>query len=253
VGSGTSSWGPLHGGLSRGSYLVPVLFGLCSGGLPRGRGFVCAGGMCLAIQGQCFGELGCSLLSGVAWMSHFCRRWRLGPGAYGAVGGVFCPCSAGAARGLSVCLDGRRLWCGCCPACLGVALGRVLSCRGHLTGTAGRLGGRDGLLVRLAGSAWGAGALRSSALALCCSAAECCDPAWSCSARASRVGMRLGSAVRLVSGALRYAPPPWLPVLCSIGPPAIWGRDAAGRLPERVVRHDGWPVQPGVLDSRCCG
>jgi len=86
--------------------------------------------------------------------------------------------SASAARGLLVCLDGLRLRRGCRPACLGVTLGRALSCGGRLAGTAGELGGRGGLLMRLAGSTWGAGAnaLRSSALALCYSAAECCAP-----------------------------------------------------------------------------
>ena len=45
----------------------------------------------------------------------------------------------------------------------------------------GKLKNRNNLLMKLAGSTWGASAntLRSSALALCYSAAEYCAPVWS--------------------------------------------------------------------------
>ena len=37
--------------------------------------------LCLAIQGQYFSEMECSLSSDMARMSHFCRQWRLKPSA----------------------------------------------------------------------------------------------------------------------------------------------------------------------------
>ena len=150
VGGGAGSWGPRRGGLPRGSVLAPILFSLCSSGLPvaRGRGFVYADGVCLAVRGQCFGELGCGLSSDVARMSRFCRRWRLGPGASGAVSSAFHLRGTSAARGLSVYLDGLRLRHECHPTCLGVALGRAMSCGEHLTKTAGKLKNRNNLLMK---------------------------------------------------------------------------------------------------------
>ena len=72
------------------------------------------------------------------------------------------------------------------------------------------------------GSTWGASAntLRSSALALCYSAAEYCAPDWSRSAHTSQVDVQLNSTMRLISSTLCSTPLPWLPVLSYIEPPA---------------------------------
>jgi len=73
-----------------------------------------------------------------------------------------------------------------------------------------KLKNRNNLLMKLAGSTWGASAnaLRSSALALCYSAAEYCAPVWSRSAHTSRVDVQLNSTMRLISGTLRSTPLP---------------------------------------------
>jgi len=74
VGNDTSSWRSQRNGLCQGSVLAPVLFNLYSNDLPvtRGRKFIYAHDICLAIQGQYFSELECSLTSDMARMSHFC-------------------------------------------------------------------------------------------------------------------------------------------------------------------------------------
>ena len=61
------------------------------------------------------------------------------------------------------------------------------------------------LLMKLAGSTWGASAntLLSSALALCYSAAEYCAPVWSRSAHTCQVDVQLNSTMRFISGTLR--------------------------------------------------
>ena len=59
---------------------------------------------------------------------------------------------------LSVYLDGQRLRHECHPTNLGVTLDRTLSYREHLTKTAGNLKNRNNMLMKLAGSTWGAGA-----------------------------------------------------------------------------------------------
>jgi len=75
----------------------------------------------------------------------------------------------------------------------------------------------------LAGSTWGASTniLQSSALALCCSAAEYCAPVWSCLAHTNQVDVLLNSTMRLISGTLCSTSLRWLPVLSNIEPPAL--------------------------------
>jgi len=129
-----------------------------------------------------------SLSSDMARMSHFCRQWRLKPSTSKTISSVFHLHSSSATRELSVYLDGQRIWHECHPTCLGVTLDCTLSYREHLTKTASKLNNRNNLLMKLAGSTWGANfnTLRLSALALCYSAAEYCAPVWSRCAHTSR-------------------------------------------------------------------
>jgi len=100
--------------------------------------------------------------------------------------------------------------------------------------------------MKLAGSTWSASAntLRSSALALCYSAAEYCIPVWSCSAHTSQVDMQLNSTMHLISVTLRSTPIPWLPVLSNIEPPGLQRKAATDKLVEKIVKHDSLPIQP---------
>ena len=142
MGDDTSARRPQHNGLPQGSVLAPVLFNLYSNNLPVtcGRKFIYADGICLAIQGQFFSELECSLsLDDMARMSHFCRQLRLKPSASKTISSVFHLHNTSTARELSVYLDGLRLRHECHPTYLGVTLDRRLSYREHLTKTAGKL------------------------------------------------------------------------------------------------------------------
>ena len=109
---------------------------------------------------------------------------------------------------------------------------------------------RNNLLMKLAGSTWGASAntLRSSALALCYSAAEYCAPVWSCSAHTSQVDVQLKSTMRLISGTLHSTPLPWLPVLSDIELPALRRKAATDKLVEKIVKYDSRPIQPDILN-----
>ena len=124
----------------------------------------------------------------------------------------------------------------------------TLSFREHLTKIAGQLKNRNNLLMKLASSTCGANTLRSSALALCYSAAEYGARVWSCFAHTSQVDVQLKSTIHLISGTLHSIPLPWLPVLSNIKPPALRRKAATDKLVEKILKHDSWPIQPDILN-----
>src|SRR6218665_2919119 len=104
------------------------------------------------------------------------------------------------------------------PVYLGVTLDRALTDHDHLKTTAAKVNTRNNLLAKLAGSTWGANAstLRSSALALCYSAAEYCapvwTPVWARSHHTNLIDVKLNATMRIVSWTLLPTPLLWLPV-----------------------------------------
>jgi len=106
-------------------------------------------------------------------------------------------------RELLVYLDGQHLRHECHPNYLGVTLDRTLSYREHLTKTAGNLKNQNNLLMKLAGSIWGAS---TNAVVICSSAllfihrVLCPSLVTLCSHKAGRCAVEL-----------YYAPHLWYP------------------------------------------
>ena len=119
----------------------------------------------------------------------------------------------------------------------------------HLQKTASKLKSRNNLLMKLAGSSWdaNAGTIRSSAWALCYSAAEYCTSVWSHLAHTVLVDVQLNATMQLISGTLCPTPLPWLPFLTNIEPPPLRRKVASAKLVEKAVTHDSWPIHHDIL------
>ena len=101
------------------------------------------------------------------------------------------------------------------PLYLGVTLDRTLSCKAHIENTKRRVGTRNNIIRKLRTSKWGATptTLRSSALALCYSAAEYDCPVWERPTHAKKLDATLNETCRMITGCLKPTHTNSLPVL----------------------------------------
>ena len=109
------------------------------------------------------------------------------------------------------------------PVYLGVTLDRTLSYREHIQKMRAKVSARNSLLRQLTNSKWGAhpGTLRTSALALCFSAAEYACPVWSRSCHTHKLDPILNETCRIVTGCIKTTPVHCLYALSGIAPPDI--------------------------------
>jgi len=91
-------------------------------------------------------------------MAHYCHQWRLKPSPTNTVCSVFHLHIPRANRELSVLLDGKHIRHDSHPVYLGITLDHILPYKEHLQKTAGKLKSHNNLLMKLAGSSWGANA-----------------------------------------------------------------------------------------------
>ena len=107
------------------------------------------------------------------------------------------------------------------PVYLGVTLDRCLSFKTHVEKTRSKVSSRNNIISKLTGTTWDAipRTLRTSALALCYSAAEYACPVWERSPHAKRVNTALNTTCRLITGCLKPTPPDSLFILSGIAPP----------------------------------
>ena len=181
-------------------------------------------------------------------MATFFGRWRLQPSSSKTVCCVFHLHNARANQKLNLLLSGQQIRHEPNPVYLGVTMDRSLTFRSHLKKSAAKLGTRNNLLSKLAGSSWGARAstLRTSALAICYSAAEYCAPVWSRSSHTNLIDSQLNETMRIITGTLRPTPLPWLPVLSHIAPPHLRRQEATTKLLTKIELNDSLPLHKDI-------
>ena len=101
-----------------------------------------------------------------------------------------------------------------------VTLDRTLSYKAHIEKTKKKVGTRNNIIRKLRTSNGGATptTLRSSALALCYSAAEYACPVWERSTHAKKLDATLNETCRMITGCLKPTNTNSLPVLAGIAP-----------------------------------
>ena len=106
------------------------------------------------------------------------------------------------------------------PVYPGVTLDRTLSYKAHIENTKKKVGTRNNIIRKLRNSKWGATptTLRSSALALCYSAAEYACPVWERSTHAKKLNTTLNETCRMITGCLKPTNTNSLPIHAGIAP-----------------------------------
>ena len=110
----------------------------------------------------------------------------------------------------------------------------VIYSKAHIEKTKKKVGARNNIIRKLRNSKWGATptTLRSSALALCYSAAEYACPVWERSTHAKKLNATLNETCRMITGCLKPTNINSLPILAGIAPSDI--RRAVASRTERT-------------------
>ena len=99
------------------------------------------------------------------------------------------------------------------------------------------------------GTSLGASAstLRTSALALCYTVAECCCPVWARSSYTNLIDTQLHSLMHLISGCLQPMQLSWLPMLSSVAPRFLRRKAATDSMLQIIKACPNWPMYADVF------
>ena len=170
----------LKNGVPQVSVQDPLLVNIYTHNLPVtvARKFVYADDLAIMDSAEDWQSVEGTITQDPTTLSLYLRKWKLKLSTTKTVTAAFHQYNKEATRELKVAAEGLILPFSAEPAYLGVKLDRSLTYRRHLESLRKKLITRVGLLRRLAGSSWRAGArtLRIATLALIDSAAEYCAP-----------------------------------------------------------------------------
>ena len=253
LGGSTSKTKRIKNGVPQGSVLAPSLFNVYISDMPATTSIKLgyADDWALSHQSRSWNELETTLSKDTTAMKQYFDRWYLKMNTTKTVSTAFHLNNREAQRKLEIQIDGATLPTDQNPKYLGVTLDRQLTYRKHLEGTARKIGKRNCLLRKLAGTTWGASQtlLRTSTLALCYSVAEYCAPVWMRSSHTKLVDVKLRDSMRIVTGCLKSTPTQWLPVMSAIAPPDMRREECNQKWILRAEQENETPLQRIIKDA----
>ena len=241
-----SRWRRQKNGLPQGSVLAPLLFNMYTNDqpiYPNTRSFLYADDLCIASQKQSFEEVEEPLSDALADLIPYYAANHLRANPDKTQISAFHLKNRDANRQLRIRWYGKWLKYTHKPVYLGVTLDRSLTYKDHIVNTKVKVGARNNILKKLANTKWGTDAktIRTTALALCFSAAEYASPVWSRSAHAAKIDPVLNTACRAITGCLKPTRVDDLYLLSGIAPPHI-RRTVLSR--KEKSKQENYPLHP---------
>ena len=128
----------------------------------------------------------------------------------------------------------------------------IIFYKAHIEKTKKKVGTRNNIIRKLRNSKWGATptTLRSSALALCDSAAEYACPVWERSTHAKKLNATLNETCRMITGCLKPTNINSLPILAGIAPSDIRRAVASRTERTRQTMDERHPLNGHLEENR---
>ena len=253
LGNDYSKTKKIQNGVPQGSVLAPTLFNLYISDIPNTQSlkFAYADDLALAYQSNDKNELETTLSNDTQNIHNFFSQWYLKMNTTKTVTTLFHLNNHRANDTMHIRVNNETLPNEKHPKYLGVTLDRALTYKKHLENTAHKVSKRVSLMRKLAGTSWGASqeVLKTTAMALCYSAAEYCSPVWARCAHTSKVDTQLNESMRIVSGTTQSTPIPWLPVMSNIAPPHLRREEATQKQHARLLNSDSPTPLKQVIDE----